>query len=49
MNTKKKYVPAEAEVLRFDTKDIITLSGFVGQEVSFRLNKPSANDNSAEN
>ena len=41
MNAKKQYVKAEAEILRFDTKDIITLSGFFGQEVSFSKKRDS--------
>ena len=41
MNAKKQYVKAEAEILRFDTKDIITLSGFFGQEVSFGKKRDS--------
>lgn len=32
---KKQYETAKAEILRFEAKDIITLSGFFGQEVSF--------------
>lgn len=35
METKKKYTEVKAELLRFDVKDIITLSGFVGEELSF--------------
>ena len=33
---KKKYEAAKAEVVRLETKDIITLSGFFGSEVSFK-------------
>ena len=32
---KKTYEAAKAEIIRFETKDIITLSGFFGEEVSF--------------
>lgn len=35
MKAKKQYQTANAEILRFDAKDIITLSGFFGAEVSF--------------
>ena len=42
MNNKKTYVPAEAEIIRVDAKDIITVSGFVGQEFSFRANRNSS-------
>lgn len=41
---KKTYVPAKAEIVRVDAKDIITLSGFFGQEVSFKTKRSTAQD-----
>ena len=39
MKMKKQYEKAEAEILRLDVKDIITVSGFFGTEVSFRAKR----------
>ena len=36
---KKIYKTAKAEIIRFEAKDIITLSGFFGAEVSFKSSK----------
>lgn len=41
MKMKKQYEKAEAEILRLDVKDIITVSGFFGVEVSFSRKKNS--------
>ena len=41
---KKTYVAAQAEVIRFEAKDIITLSGFLGKEVSFKSQRKGANE-----
>ena len=42
MKMKKQYEKAEAEILRLDVKDIITVSGFFGTEVSFRAKRNSS-------
>lgn len=41
---KKTYVAAQAEVIRFEAKDIITLSGFLGKEISFKSQRRGSQD-----
>ena len=41
---KKQYQTAKAEILRFEANDIITLSGFFGQEVSFGPTRKSSGE-----